>query len=105
MDVLNIANVHDIVTELNRNYLFQEDYTNHDSILFVIDASPAMLEPQDNGEIPLQSAFRAVRSVLLSKAFGSASDSVGVLLYGTVSDAIELSPPLHKPWLIYNVET
>ncbi|KAM3587126.1 X-ray repair cross-complementing protein 6 [Umbelopsis sp. WA50703] len=60
-----------------------EDYTNHDSILFVIDASPAMLEPQDNGEMPLQSAFRAVRSVLLSKAFGSASDSVGVLLYGT----------------------
>ncbi|KAG2184916.1 hypothetical protein INT43_000829 [Umbelopsis isabellina] len=60
-----------------------DDYTNHDSILFVIDASPAMLEPQDNGEIPLQSALTAVRSVLLSKAFGSASDSVGILLYGT----------------------
>jgi hypothetical protein len=62
----------------------QEDYSNHDSILFVIDASTAMLQPQENGEIPLQSAFKCVQSVLLSKAFSSPSDSVGVLVYGTV---------------------
>ncbi|GAB5592308.1 ATP-dependent DNA helicase II subunit 1 [Umbelopsis nana] len=59
------------------------DYSNHDSILFVIDASPAMLQPQDEGDIPLQSAFRCVQSVLLSKAFSSPSDSIGVLVYGT----------------------
>lgn len=50
----------------------------------VIDASPRMLQPQDNGEIPLQSALECVKAVLLSKAFSSPSDSVGVMVYGTV---------------------
>jgi Ku70/Ku80 N-terminal alpha/beta domain len=50
----------------------------------VIDARPPMLQPQANGEIPLQSALECVKSVLLSKAFSSPSDSVGVLVYGTV---------------------
>ncbi|KAI9282083.1 SPOC like C-terminal domain-containing protein [Umbelopsis sp. AD052] len=62
-----------------------DDYSNHDSILMVIDASPPMLQPQDNGEIPLQSALECVKAVLLSKAFSSPSDSVGVMVYGTRS--------------------
>ncbi|KAL1932484.1 hypothetical protein VTP01DRAFT_8162 [Rhizomucor pusillus] len=61
----------------------ETSYTSKDTILFVIDCQPAMYQPDEDGKIPVRVAFDCVASVLLNKVFSSASDQVGVLLYGT----------------------
>lgn len=43
--------------------------------------------PDEKGNVPVKVAFDSVASVLTSKIFTSASDYVGVLLYGTVRAA------------------
>ncbi|RUS22756.1 hypothetical protein BC937DRAFT_87171 [Endogone sp. FLAS-F59071] len=61
----------------------ETQFNNKDCILFVIDCSPPMLQPDDEGEIPFESAIKCARSVLMNKIISSESDLVGILLYGT----------------------
>lgn len=58
----------------------------------MIDCQPAMYQPDEDGKIPVRVAFDCVASVLLNKVFSSASDQVGVLLYGTVSEETKTFP-------------
>ncbi|RUP48803.1 SPOC like C-terminal domain-containing protein [Jimgerdemannia flammicorona] len=72
--------------EEDENFITDGDETrfnNKDSILFVIDCSPSMLEPDAEGEIPFESAIKCVSSVLKNKIISSESDLIGVLFYGT----------------------
>jgi ATP-dependent DNA helicase 2 subunit 1 len=58
-----------------------------DAVLFLIDASPKMLQTVGNvdGESPFQMCLRCVHSTLRSKIFASPTDVVGVLFFGTRS--------------------
>lgn len=53
--------------------------------MFVIDCSPAMLKPSEDGEIPFYTAIKCAMTVQLNKIISSESDLVGIVLYGTVS--------------------
>ncbi|KAF9412012.1 X-ray repair cross-complementing protein 6 [Podila epigama] len=61
----------------------ESQYVNRDSILFVIDCSPAMLKPNEDGDIPFKTAIKCAMTVQLNKIISSESDLVGVVLYGT----------------------
>ncbi|KAF9090607.1 X-ray repair cross-complementing protein 6 [Mortierella sp. AM989] len=61
----------------------ETEWGNRDSILFVIDCSPSMLQPSEDGEIPFYTAIKCAMTVQLNKIISSESDLVGVVLYGT----------------------
>ncbi|KAF9171993.1 X-ray repair cross-complementing protein 6 [Mortierella sp. AD010] len=61
----------------------ETEWSNRDSILFVIDCSPSMLQPSEDGEIPFYTAIKCAMTVQLNKIISSESDLVGVVLYGT----------------------
>ncbi|KAF8979016.1 X-ray repair cross-complementing protein 6 [Entomortierella lignicola] len=61
----------------------ETQWSNRDSILFVIDCSPSMLQPSEDGEIPFYTAIKCAMTVQLNKIISSDSDLVGVVLYGT----------------------
>ncbi|KAF9582574.1 X-ray repair cross-complementing protein 6 [Lunasporangiospora selenospora] len=61
----------------------ETQWSSRDSILFVIDCSPAMLQPTEDGEIPFYMAVKCAMTVQLNKIISSDSDLVGILLYGT----------------------
>ncbi|KAF9096528.1 X-ray repair cross-complementing protein 6 [Mortierella sp. AD031] len=61
----------------------ETQWSSRDSILFVIDCSPAMLQPDEEGEIPFNTAIKCAKQVQLNKIISSDSDLVGVVLYGT----------------------
>ncbi|KAG0268258.1 X-ray repair cross-complementing protein 6 [Actinomortierella ambigua] len=55
---------------------------NRDSILFVIDSSPAMHEVNEDGESPFKMAIKCAKSVQMNKIISSESDLVGIMVYG-----------------------
>ncbi|KAF8953037.1 X-ray repair cross-complementing protein 6 [Haplosporangium bisporale] len=57
--------------------------SSRDSILFVIDCSPPMLQPDQEGEVPFKTAIKCASAVLLNKIVTSETDLVGIVLYGT----------------------
>ncbi|KAF9374594.1 X-ray repair cross-complementing protein 6 [Podila verticillata] len=57
--------------------------SSRDSILFVIDCSPSMLQPDQEGEVPFKTAIKCASAVLLNKIVTSETDLVGIVLYGT----------------------
>ncbi|KAG0296956.1 X-ray repair cross-complementing protein 6 [Dissophora globulifera] len=61
----------------------ETQWSSRDSILFVIDCSPAMLKPSEGGEIPFYTAIKCAMTVQLNKIISSESDLVGIVLYGT----------------------
>ncbi|KAF9431936.1 X-ray repair cross-complementing protein 6 [Entomortierella beljakovae] len=61
----------------------ETEWSNRDSILFVIDCSPPMLEPTEDGDVPFYTAIKCAMTVQLNKIISSDSDLVGVVLYGT----------------------
>ncbi|KAI1319829.1 X-ray repair cross-complementing protein 6 [Mortierella claussenii] len=62
----------------------ETQWSSRDSILFVIDCSPAMLKPaEEDGEIPFYTAIKCAMTVQLNKIISSESDLVGIVLYGT----------------------
>ncbi|KAG0369940.1 SPOC like C-terminal domain-containing protein [Gamsiella multidivaricata] len=61
----------------------ETQWSSRDSILFVIDCSPAMLKASEDGEIPFYTAIKCAMTVLLNKIISSESDLVGIVLYGT----------------------
>ncbi|KAG0207556.1 X-ray repair cross-complementing protein 6 [Mortierella sp. GBA30] len=67
-----------VLTELQ-----EAQWSNRDSILFVIDCSPSMLQPSEDGEIPFYTAIKCAMTVQLNKIISSESDLVGIVLYGT----------------------
>ncbi|KAF9967257.1 X-ray repair cross-complementing protein 6 [Mortierella alpina] len=67
-----------ILTELQ-----ESQWSSRDSILFVIDCSPSMLKPSEDGEIPFYTAIKCAMTVQLNKIISSESDLVGIVLYGT----------------------
>ncbi|KAF9362451.1 X-ray repair cross-complementing protein 6 [Mortierella sp. NVP85] len=72
--------------EENENILTdaqETQWSSRDSILFVIDCSPAMLKPSEDGEIPFYTAMKCAMTVQLNKIISSESDLVGIVLYGT----------------------
>lgn len=58
-----------------------------DSIVFLIDASPAMFVETDEGETPFECAVRCAINTLTDKIISSDSDLVAVCFYGTVRNA------------------
>ncbi|KAG0331408.1 X-ray repair cross-complementing protein 6, partial [Podila humilis] len=73
----------DDTDELIVSDIQEAQWSNRDSILFVIDCSPSMHEPDQDGEIPFKTAIKCAMTVLLNKIISSDSDLVGVVLYGT----------------------
>ncbi|KAI8354817.1 SPOC like C-terminal domain-containing protein [Mortierella sp. GBAus27b] len=74
--------------EENENILTdaqETQWSSRDSILFVIDCSPAMLKASEDGEIPFYTAIKCAMTVQLNKIISSESDLVGIILYGTKS--------------------
>ncbi|KAG0005266.1 X-ray repair cross-complementing protein 6 [Modicella reniformis] len=72
--------------EENENILTdaqETQWSSRDSILFVIDCSPAMLKPSEDGETPFYTAIKCAMTVQLNKIISSDSDLVGIVLYGT----------------------
>ncbi|KAG0238181.1 X-ray repair cross-complementing protein 6 [Mortierella sp. GBA43] len=72
--------------EENENILTdaqETQWSSRDSILFVIDCSPAMLKASEDGEIPFYTAIKCAMTVQLNKIISSESDLVGIILYGT----------------------
>ncbi|KAI9305696.1 SPOC like C-terminal domain-containing protein [Cunninghamella echinulata] len=65
--------------------VLDNNFDSRDTILFVLDCSEKMKSLDDAGNIPVKVAFQCVQSVLLNRIFNSASDLVGVLLYGTMN--------------------
>ncbi|KAG0267084.1 X-ray repair cross-complementing protein 6 [Mortierella polycephala] len=61
----------------------ETQWSSRDSILFVIDCSPAMLKHSEDGEIPFYTAIKCAMTVHLNKIISSESDLVGIVLYGT----------------------
>ncbi|ORZ22807.1 SPOC like C-terminal domain-containing protein [Lobosporangium transversale] len=61
----------------------ETQWSSRDSILFVIDCSPAMLKASEDGEIPFYTAIKCAMAVQLNKIISSESDLVGVIFYGT----------------------
>ncbi|KAK3842166.1 MAG: SPOC like C-terminal domain-containing protein [Linnemannia gamsii] len=61
----------------------ETQWSSRDSILFVIDCSPAMLQPNEDGEIPFYTAVKCAKQVQLNKIISSDSDFIGVVFYGT----------------------
>ncbi|KAH7049058.1 SPOC like C-terminal domain-containing protein [Linnemannia elongata] len=61
----------------------ETQWSSRDSILFVIDCSPAMLQPDEEGDIPFYTAIKCAKQVQLNKIISSDSDLIGVVLYGT----------------------
>ncbi|KAF9977627.1 X-ray repair cross-complementing protein 6 [Actinomortierella ambigua] len=55
---------------------------NRDSILFVIDSSPAMHEVNEDGESPFKMAIKCAKSVQMNKIISSESDLIGIMVYG-----------------------
>jgi len=62
---------------------------NRDSIIFLIDSSPAMFVTNSAGEVPFDLSVRAALETLKSKIISSENDLVSVIFYATVS---------HKQW-------
>ncbi|KAI9207193.1 SPOC like C-terminal domain-containing protein [Polychytrium aggregatum] len=64
---------------------FAEDAfeTNRDGLLWVIDASPRMFVPTDDGAIPFKKTLECAARCLKSKIIVSDSDLSGILFYGT----------------------
>ncbi|KAG0244418.1 X-ray repair cross-complementing protein 6 [Actinomortierella wolfii] len=60
----------------------QTQLQNRDSILFVIDSSPAMHEVNEDGESPFKMAIKCAKSVQMNKIISSESDLVGIMVYG-----------------------
>ncbi|KAI8066668.1 SPOC like C-terminal domain-containing protein [Gongronella butleri] len=54
-----------------------------DHIVFAVDCSPTMLEPNDAGEVPIREAFKCIKTVLLNKAYSNTKELVGVVLFNT----------------------
>ena len=69
--------------------LRDHNFGGKDAILFVIDASPAMhvraVKSNDNDDVssPFELSLRCLHTTLRNKIFGSPSDVVGVLFFGT----------------------
>jgi hypothetical protein len=69
--------------------LKDQNFGGKDAILFVIDASPAMhvrnIKNKDNDDVtsPFEMSLRCIHTTLRNKIFGSPSDLVGVLFFGT----------------------
>ncbi|KAG0031071.1 X-ray repair cross-complementing protein 6 [Podila clonocystis] len=57
--------------------------SSRDSVLFVIDCSPPMLQPDQEDEIPFKTAIKCARAVLMNKIVATETDLVGIVLYGT----------------------
>eukprot|EP00727_Mastigamoeba_balamuthi_P004522 m51a1_g14068 ATP-dependent DNA helicase 2 subunit 1 (907) ;mRNA; f:1235016-1238916 len=59
-------------------------YSSRDSIVFLVDARPAMFEASAAGaEVPFVSALRAAAAVYQDKIISSDDDLIGFCLYGT----------------------
>ncbi|KAF7721213.1 X-ray repair cross-complementing protein 6 [Apophysomyces ossiformis] len=69
--------------ETNLDQISQDGYSSKDSMLFVIDCSSSMQQPDENGKVPVLEAFQGVQAVLMNKIFTSGNDYVGIVLYGT----------------------
>ncbi|KAG0045857.1 X-ray repair cross-complementing protein 6 [Gryganskiella cystojenkinii] len=61
----------------------ETQWSNRDSILFVIDCSPAMFKADEDDEVPFYKAIKCAMTVQMNKIISSDSDLVGVMLYGT----------------------
>jgi ATP-dependent DNA helicase 2 subunit 1 len=69
--------------------LLDHNFGGKDAILFVIDATPSMhvrtVKNKDTDDVssPFEMALRCLHTTLRNKIFGSPSDVIGVLLFGT----------------------
>ncbi|XP_030711660.1 X-ray repair cross-complementing protein 6 isoform X1 [Globicephala melas] len=62
-------------------------YSGRDSLIFLIDASEAMFETQDEDELtPFDMSIQCIRSVYTSKIISSDRDLLAVVFYGTKKD-------------------
>nr|XP_019590042.1 PREDICTED: X-ray repair cross-complementing protein 6 isoform X3 [Rhinolophus sinicus]XP_019590044.1 PREDICTED: X-ray repair cross-complementing protein 6 isoform X3 [Rhinolophus sinicus] len=62
-------------------------YSGRDSLIFLVDASSAMFQSQDEDELtPFDMSIQCIKSVYTNKIISSAHDLLAVVFYGTKKD-------------------
>ncbi|XP_019590040.2 X-ray repair cross-complementing protein 6 isoform X1 [Rhinolophus sinicus] len=62
-------------------------YSGRDSLIFLVDASSAMFQSQDEDELtPFDMSIQCIKSVYTNKIISSAQDLLAVVFYGTKKD-------------------
>lgn len=62
-------------------------YSGRDSLIFLVDASSAMFQSQDEDELtPFDMSIQCIKSVYTNKIISSDHDLLAVVFYGTKKD-------------------